>query len=66
MLMLTAITSIAVAPDSNRVWARATVRIYRSVRLTPTDWKSAPARQKREVVIDENGEKLTIRLIEFE
>ena len=66
MLLLTIITSLALMPELDRPTALIAVRILRSVRLTSSDWESAPAHQKREVLIDENGEKLTVRLIEFQ
>lgn len=64
MILLLAIAAIA-APAPSR--AKATVRILRSVSVTPVDWENAPAHRKREVVIrDENGQPLRIRVIEHE
>ena len=67
MLALLAIAATAGSPAPSRAKATATVRIYRSVRVSPSDWKGAASHRKREITVyDKKGEKLVIRVIEFE
>jgi hypothetical protein len=44
--------------------AHATVRIMPAGRVSYQEWKSAPRR--REIVVEENGRRVTVRLFEFE
>ncbi len=44
--------------------ARATVRILPAARISHDEWKSAPRR--REIVVEEKGRRVTVRLVEFE
>ena len=44
--------------------ARATVRIMPAARISRDEWKKAPGR--REIVIEEKGQQVTVRLVEFE
>jgi hypothetical protein len=44
--------------------ARAIVRIMPSARVSHLEWQSAPRR--REIVMEENGRRVTVRLVEFE
>ena len=44
--------------------ARAMVRIMPIARVSHLEWQSAPRR--REIVMEENGRRVTVRLVEFE
>jgi hypothetical protein len=44
--------------------ARATVRIMPAVRVSYQEWKSAPRR--REIMLEENGRRMIVRLVEIE
>ena len=44
--------------------ARATVRILPAARISYEAWKSAPRR--REILLQDNGRRVTVRLVEFE
>ena len=67
MLALLAIAAITPSPQPSRAKATASVRIHRSARVTSSDWEDAAPHRKREITIrDEKGEKLVIRVIEFE
>ena len=60
MLLLAALAStVAQAPP-----VQATVRIVRAQRITREEWQRS--RRKREIVVKEEGRKMTVRLIEFE
>jgi hypothetical protein len=59
MILFAAIAS-ALPPQQ----AQATARIVRGQRVTFEQWRRS--RRKREIVVDEGGRKVTVRLIEFE
>lgn len=60
MLLLAVIAStVAQAPP-----AQATVRIVRGQRITREEWQRS--KRKREIVVQEQGRKVAVRLIEFE
>ena len=44
--------------------AHATVRIMPAARVSYQEWKSAPRR--REIILEENGRRMIVRLVEFE
>ena len=44
--------------------AYATVRIMPAARVSYQEWKSAPRR--REIVVEEKGRRMIVRLVEFE
>ena len=44
--------------------ARATVRIVSAARISREEWDKAPRR--REIVVEEKGRRVTVRLVEFE
>jgi len=44
--------------------ARATVRIVRPARISREGWSTAPRR--REIVVEDKGRRVTVRLVEFE
>ena len=44
--------------------ARAMVRITPAARVSHQEWQSAPRR--REIVVEENGRRMIVRLVEFE
>jgi hypothetical protein len=44
--------------------SRAMVRIMPAARVSYQEWKSAPRRG--EIVVEENGRRVTVRLVEFE
>lgn len=73
MLSLLALAAAASQPDRAVAQVRATatatatVRILRPAPATKADWDRAPEHRKRDViVIDADGEKRTIRIIEHE
>ena len=44
--------------------ARATLRILPAARISREEWRSAPRR--REIVVEDKGRRMTVRLVEFE
>ena len=44
--------------------ARATVRIQPAARISHEEWRSAPRR--KEIVVEDKGRRVTVRLVEFE
>ena len=44
--------------------ARATVRILPAARISRDEWKSSPRR--KEIVVEDRGRRVTVRLVEFE
>ena len=58
--MLLALVAATVAQPQ----ARATARILPAARITQAEWSSAP--RKREIVVNDQARRLTVRLIEFE
>jgi len=60
MFLLAVIAAVTVPPEQ----AGTTVRIVRAQAAKKAEWERA--RRKREIVIQENGRKITVRLIEFE
>ena len=44
--------------------ARATVRIMPAVRISRGEWKSSPRR--KEIVVEDKGRRVIVRLVEFE
>ena len=60
MFLLAVIAAVTVPSEQ----AGATVRIVRAQAVKKAEWERA--RRKREIVIQENGRKITVRLIEFE
>jgi len=44
--------------------AHATVLIMPAARVSYQEWKSAPRR--REIILEENGRRMIVRLVEFE
>ena len=66
-MLLLAVIATVTTPSQVGVMARATVRIYSAAKVTSTEWEKAPALHKREKVIrGDNGERLRLRLIEYE
>ena len=66
MLLLATIATVTALSQVD-VRARATVRIYFAAKVTSTEWEKSPALHKREKVIQaDNGERLRLRLIEYE
>ena len=54
----------AVRPDRA---ANATVQVLTPTRSTPTDWDKTPASRLREIIVGETeGQKIRLRLIDFE
>ena len=54
----------AIASAATPAQARASVRIVKAQRVNREEWERS--RRRREVVMQENGRKVTVRLIEFE
>ena len=44
--------------------ARATVRIVSAARISREEWDQAPRR--KEIVVDDKGQRVIVRLVEFE
>lgn len=63
-LISAAIAAAAQPPVSDRAEART--RILLPVTGTKIDWDRAPARQRREIVREDNGHKTVIRVIDYE
>jgi predicted NAD-dependent protein-ADP-ribosyltransferase YbiA (DUF1768 family) len=59
MLFLAAIAAAATPQQ-----ARATVRIVKAQRVNREEWENS--KRKRELVVQEAGRKVTVRLIEYE
>jgi hypothetical protein len=62
MLIAQALSSATAPPPSQ---ARAMVRIERAVTVSEADWSKAERRSER-LVVDERGQLLQLRLVEFE
>jgi hypothetical protein len=62
MLLLAAIAAVTTPPPPQP--ARASVRIVRAQAVNRQEWERSP--RKREMVVEESGRKVTVRLIEFE
>jgi len=60
MFLLAAIVATLPSPPQ----AQAMARILRGQRVTREDWQRS--RRKREIVVQEDGQKVTVRVIEFE
>ena len=60
MLALLAAASRPAVPQ-----ARATVRIIRPVRISE-EWLRMPRGMRREVIVEEAGRQIKLRLVEFE
>lgn len=63
VLILLALQTLAPATDTTRD-ARASIRIVRAGRATAADW--AGSEQRYERIIEENGRRMRLRLVEFE
>ena len=54
----------AIAAAATPQQARASVRIVKAQRVTREEW--GRSRLRREIIVDESGRKVTVRLMEFE
>ena len=59
-MLLFAVTAAVTSPPQ----ARVSVRIVRAQRVSKEEWERSA--RKREIVIDETGRKVVVRLIELE
>jgi len=54
----------AIAASATPVQARASVRIVRAQRINREEWECS--RRRREIVVQDGGRWVTVRVIEFE
>lgn len=56
---------IAAAPDPVKGRTKITMRVVRGEKITAEEWQKSPRRSER-VIVDENGRKLLVRIIDHE
>jgi len=64
LLISAAVVSVPQTSATGR--AEATITVLASVMATRVDWEKSPPARRREIVREENGQKSTIRVIEYE
>ena len=66
MLLLAALASTLQPVPDTGARAQATVRIVRPVHAARKNWEQLPPPRRREMIVVEEGRRITIRLIEME
>ena len=66
MLLFAALASTLQPVSDPSAKAQATVRIVRSIHVAGKEWEQLPPSRRREIVLVEEGRRITVRLIEME
>lgn len=66
LALLISAAAVSASQTSVATVAEARITVLSPVMATKADWEKCPPERRREIVREENGQKTTIRVIEYE